>query len=159
MFMAIAIKPIELNQVEEVKCMIVTVCKEIWQVPEEVIKSYDSMFDIDNVQSHYFDNNGTFLVITDDAIVGSGAIRHLIDDICELKRMWLLKEYRGQGLGSKIAQMLLDFAKKTGYNKVRLDLTDKQKQTQALKLYNRLGFYFIKRYNDSPKSAFMEKRL
>lgn len=46
MFMAIAIKPIELNQVEEVKCMIVTVCKEIWQVPEEVIKSYDSMFDI-----------------------------------------------------------------------------------------------------------------
>jgi len=73
--------------------------------------------------------------------------------------MWFLKDYRGRGLGTKITQMLLDFARITGYKKVRLDTTDEQKQAQALKLYQRLGFYFIERYNDAPCTMFMEKML
>lgn len=156
----IEIKPLQLHQVAEVKRVILAVCKEIWQVPEEVIRRYDAMSDIDDVQSHYFDNNDTFLVLSDDGrVVGCGAIRRLNDDICELKRMWFLKDYRGRGLGTKITQMLLDFARITGYKKVRLDTTDEQKQAQALKLYQRLGFYFIERYNDGPCTMFMEKML
>jgi putative acetyltransferase len=73
--------------------------------------------------------------------------------------MWLLKDYRGRGLGTKMTQMLLDFAQKTGYKKVRLDLLDEQKQIQALKLYKRLGFYLIERYNDGFCTVFMEKML
>lgn len=157
--MMIQIKPIQLQQIEQVKRVIITVCQEIWQVPEEVIRRYDSMSDIDNLQSHYF-NKGTFLVLIDDGIVvGSGAIRRLNDDICELKRMWFLKDYRGRGIGMKMAQILLNFAIMTGYKKVRLDTSDKEKQAQALKLYKRLGFYFIERYNDSPCTIFMEKML
>jgi putative acetyltransferase len=118
------------------------------------------MSDIDDVESHYFDNGGTFLVVTDEErVVGSGAIRRLDNDICELKRMWLLKEYRGRGLGMKMAQMLLDFARSAGYKKVRLDLLNPQKQTQALKLYQQLGFYVIARYNDTSCTVFMEKVL
>ena len=156
----IEIKPIQLHQAEEVKRVIVAICHEIWQLPEDVIRRYDAMSDIDGVQSHYFDNNGTFLVLIDDGrVVGSGAIRRLSDDICELKRMWFLRNYRGRGLGMKMTQMLLDFARKTGYKKVRLDTVDEQKQAQALKLYKRLGFYFIERYNDSSCTVFMEKML
>jgi putative acetyltransferase len=108
----IEIKPIQSHQVEEVKRVIIAVCNEIWQLPEEVIKHYDAMSDLDDVQSHYFDNKGTFLVLIDEErVVGSGAIRRLSDDICELKRMWFLKDYRGRGLGTKMAQRLLDFAK------------------------------------------------
>jgi putative acetyltransferase len=104
----IEIKPIQLHQVEEVKQIIFAVCHEIWQVTEEEIRRYDAMSDIDDVQSHYFDNSGTFLVLIDDGrVVGSGAIRRLNNDICELKRMWLLKDYRGRGLGTKMTQMLL----------------------------------------------------
>ncbi len=156
----IEIKPIELDQVEEVQQVIVAVCHEIWQLPEEVIRRYDAMSDLDNLRSHYFDNNGTFLVLIDEGrVVGSGAIRRLNNDICELKRMWFLKAYRGRGLGTKMAQMLLDFATKKGYKKVRLDTTDEQKQAQAIQLYQRLGFYFIERYNDSSCTVFMEKIL
>jgi len=156
----IEIKPIELDQVEEVQQVIVAVCHEIWQLPEEVIRRYDAMSDLDNLRSHYFDNNGTFLVLIDEGrVVGSGAIRRLNNDICELKRMWFLKAYRGRGLGTKMAQMLLDFATKKGYKKVRLDTTDEQKQAQAIQLYQRLGFYFIERYNDSSCTRFMEKIL
>ncbi|MBD1839964.1 GNAT family N-acetyltransferase [Coleofasciculus sp. FACHB-64] len=156
----IEIKPIKSHQVEEVKRVIIAVCNEIWQLPEEVIRHYDAMSDIDDVQSHYFDNKGTFLVLIDEEwVVGSGAIRRLSDDICKLKRMWFIKDYRGRGLGTKMAQMLLDFARIIGYKKVRLDTIDEQKQAQALKLYQRLGFYFIERYNTSPCTVFMEKML
>lgn len=156
----IEIKSIQLHQVKEVKRVITVVCNEIWQVPEEVIRCYDSMSDIDDVQAQYFNNNGTFLVLVDDGrVVGSGAIRRLNNDICELKRMWFLKDYRGRGLGTKMTEMLLNFASKIGYKKVRLDTIDEQKQAQALKLYQQFGFYFIERYNDSPCTVFMEKIL
>ncbi len=156
----IEIRPIQLHQVEDVKRLIFSVCQEIWQVSEDEIGRYDAMSDIDDVRSHYFDNKGTFLVLTDDdRIVGSGAIRRLNDDICELKRMWFLKEYRGRGLGMNMTRTLLEFARKTGYKLVRLDTVDAQKQARALKLYQRLGFYFIERYNNGPATAFMEKRL
>lgn len=154
----IEIKTIKLHQIEEVKRIIFAVCSEIFQVPEEVIRNNDSLSDIDDVRSHYLDNKGTFLVLVDDdKVVGSGGIRRLNDDICELKRMWLLKDYRGQGFGKKMAQMLLDFAKKAGYKKVRLDCGDEQKQAQAVNLYKQLGFYVIERYNDSICTVFMEK--
>ena len=156
----IEIKTIKSHQIEEVKRVIIAVCNEIWQLPEEVIKHYDAMSDLDDVQSHYFDNKGTFLVLIDEErVVGSGAIRRLSDDICELKRMWFLEDYRGRGLGTKMAQMLLDFARITDYKKVRLDTIDEQKQAQALELYQRLGFYFIDPYNTSLCTVFMEKML
>jgi putative acetyltransferase len=156
----IEIKQIQLHQIEEVKCIIIAVCNEIWQLPEEVIKRYDAMTDLDDVRSHYFENNGTFLVaIANGKIVGSGAIRRLNNDICELKRMWFLKDYRGQGLATKMAQILLNFARKTSYKQVRLDIVDAQKQAQALKFYKRLGFYPIERYNNSSCTVFMEKML
>lgn len=154
------IKPIQLHQVAEVKGVILTVCHEIWQLPLEVIRCYDAMSDLDDLQSHYFNNKGIFLVLIDNGmIVGSGAIRCLSDDTCELKRMWFLKDYRGKGLGWQMAQMLLDFAKKTGYKKVRLDTVDQLKQAPALKLYKRLGFSLIERYNDGFSTVFMEKLL
>ena len=46
----------------------------------------------------HFDNNGVFLVLVDKELVDDiGAIRNLDDEICELKRMWCLKDYWGQG--------------------------------------------------------------
>ena len=156
----IEIQPIQLHQAEAVKHLVFRICEEIFQISEETVRRYDTMSDIDEVRSHYFDNGGTFLVLVDEGrVVGSGAIRRLNDDICELKRMWFLKEYRGRGLAKEMLQRLLEFARKTGYKKVRLDLLDEQKQTQALKFYKRMGFYAIAPYNDSFCTVFMEKVL
>jgi putative acetyltransferase len=158
----VEIKPIQQNQIEQAKQVVIAVSLEIWQglLTKDELSRYDSMSDIENVRSHYFDNNGTFLVLVDgEQVVGTGAIRKLDDEICELKRMWFLKEYRGQGLGWKMAQILFDFAKQAGYWKIRLDLANEERQPEALKLYRKLGFYPIERYNDSPCLVFMEKLL
>lgn len=156
----IEIKPIQPHQIVEVRRVILTVCHEIWQLPLELIRCYDSLSDLDDLAANYFNNKGIFLVLIDNGMIaGSGAIRYLNDDICELKRMWFLKDYRGKGLGWKMAEVLLDFAKESGYKKVRLDTVDALKQAQALKLYKRLGFSVIERYNESFSTVFMEKVL
>ena len=158
----IEIRPIQQHQIEQAKQVVTAVCLDVWQdiLTKEDVKFYDSMSDIEQVQSHYFDNGGMFLVLVDnEQVVGTGAIRKLDDEICELKRMWFLKAHRGQGWGWKMAQMLFDFARQVGYRKVRLDLVNEERQPQALKLYRRLGFYPIERYNDSQCNIFMEKFL
>ncbi|NJM59055.1 MAG: GNAT family N-acetyltransferase [Oscillatoriales cyanobacterium RU_3_3] len=156
----IEIRPIQQHQIAQAKQIVITVCLEIWQDlrTEEDLMRYDSMSDIEQVRSHYFDNRGVFLVLLDkEQIVGTGGIRKLDTEICELKRMWFLKEYRGQGWGGKMVQILFDFAKQVGYRKVRLDLANEERQQQALKFYKKLGFYQIDRYNNSPCNIFMEK--
>ncbi|MGL5061809.1 MAG: GNAT family N-acetyltransferase [Microcoleus sp.] len=158
----IEIRPIEQNQIERAKQIVIAVSLEIWQdiLTEGDLMRYDSMSDIEQVRSHYFDNRGVFLVLLDkEEVVGTGAIRKLDEETCELKRMWFLKEYRGQGWGGKMTQILFDFAKQVGYRKVRLDLANEERQTQALKFYRKLGFYQIDRYNDSSCNIFMEKLL
>jgi putative acetyltransferase len=86
----IEIKPIQQHQVEEAKRSVIAVNLDFWQgeLTEEDLRRIDSMSDIENAQSHYFDNRGLFLVLLDnEKIVGTGAIRRLDDEICELKRM------------------------------------------------------------------------
>ena len=158
----IKIEPIKEEQIEQTKEMILSVCLEIWQgtVSAKDFKRIDSMSDISNVKSHYFERQGLFLVLLDgDRVVGTGGIRYLSDEVSELKRMWFLKAYRGKGFGKKMTQILFDFAKKTGYRKVRLYLANSTKQISALNFYRKLGFYLIERYNDSPCTVFMEKVL
>src|SRR5690349_2587 len=102
----IQIRRIQPDEVPVAKQLIYRVAHQVFQdvrALEESIAYYDSqgvLNDMDDVQQTYFDNNGIFLVMThDDQIIGTGAIRKIEEEICELKRVWLLFEYHGKGLG------------------------------------------------------------
>jgi len=114
------------------------------------------MQDIDELQQTYFDNDGVFLVMTDDdQIIGTGAIRKIDNDICELKRVWFLFEYHGKGLGYRMMQELLSFAREKGYSRIWLE-TDQEYQNRAFNFYKRLGFYEIPRYSNHKDETAME---
>ena len=129
---------------------------------EESIAYYDSkgtLSDMDDVQETYFENDGTFLVMTDDEqIIGTGALRKIDTENCELKRVWLLFEYHGQGLGYRMIQELLAFAREKGYQRIRLE-TDRDSQSRAFDLYKRMGFYEIPGYSDHQDETAMEMIL
>ena len=129
---------------------------------EESIAYYESrheLKDMDDIQKNYFENEGIFLVMTDnDRFICTGAIRKLEDDICELKRLWLLTEYHGQGLGYRMLQELLSFAREKGYKRIRLE-TDPIAQNQAVNFYKRIGFYEIPSYADQGDEVAMEMDL
>lgn len=115
--------------------------------------------DLDNIQKNYLDHGGIFLIMLDeDQIICTGAIRKLTDDISELKRLWLLTEYHGQGLGYRMLNKLLAIAKEKGYERIRLE-TDPIAQSRALEFYKRLGFYEIPSYTNRGDEMAMEMIL
>jgi len=102
------------------------------------------------------------LAIKADQAVGCAALRPIDDEVCELKRMYVLPQNRGQGIGKALAQTLIEEARRIGYRFMRLDTGNFL--TAAIKLYESLGFKQIEPYNDVPEeireiAIFMELDL
>jgi putative acetyltransferase len=114
---------------------------------------------MDDIQRNYFENGGIFLImLDDDQPICTGAIRKLENNVCELKRLWLLTPYHGQGLGYRMLQELFSIAREKGYKRIRLE-TDAIHQSRALDFYRRIGFYEIPRYTDRTDEVAMEMQL
>lgn len=115
--------------------------------------------DMDDVQAHYFARNGIFLLALDNGrVIGTGGVRPIEGDICELKRLWVRQEYWGKGVGPRLMQSLLAFARQAGYRVMRLS-TDRTRQVRAVLFYTRLGFVQIESYSDDPDDISMELAL
>jgi putative acetyltransferase len=85
-----------------------------------------------------------FIAEKDGEIVGGGGIfpsQGLADDTCELVKMYLLPQVRGIGLGKRIIQQCIQFAKESGYKNIYLETMPELKQ--ALKTYEKFGFEYI----------------
>ena len=157
----IEIKPIEPQQVSEAKLMMLGVADRIyqWGKPiDELVRYFDDGGDLDDlrdVQAHYFARRGTFLVALDEGrVIGTGAIRVIDEKTCELKRMWLLEAYHGEGIGYRVIQQLLEFARGAGYEKIRLETG--LRQQRAIKFYQRVGFQIISMPADAEDDLMME---
>ena len=93
-------------------------------------------------------------------ILGTTAVRNLkqFESTCELKRMYVLRDFRQLGLGQKLLDIVIDFAKRVGYSRIVLDSSKALHAARALYLKNR--FVDIPRYNDNYRAdLFMERRL
>lgn len=135
------------------------------------LDGFDS--DLLNLYQHYNkDNGGCFWVVnkvdnnnnsnsnSNNQIVGTVAIRNLRQYLstCELKRRFVLKRYRGLGIGQMMLDVVFNYAKKLGYSNIYL-YSSKDLQT-ARKLYLKNGFVSIPRYNDDYRAdVFMARKL
>jgi GNAT superfamily N-acetyltransferase len=104
---------------------------------------------------------GAFLVATRGGRpVGCGAVRRIDASTAELKRMYVERALRGQGLGRRLLEALEREARSLGVE--RLVLETGVRQDAALALYERAGYTRIPawgEYRDTPLSLCMEKRL
>ncbi len=160
----INILPIQPHQITDAKYVISAVAQRIF-VPEKTVQDFYDILeeegelnDVDNFQQAYVEDRGLFLVVLDDdQLVGTGALKKLDGNIAELKRLWLLEEYHGQKIGYQVVSRLLDFAHTHGYKKVRLQTGETQER--ALRFYTRFGFYQILSYRKSMDNVSMELEL
>lgn len=101
--------------------------------------------EIHNMFEAYNNNSGVYFIATDsDKIIGGGGIQKLKDNndnTCELQKVYLDKNYRGQGIGRKILELCIEFAEKLNYDAIYLETFPNMKGAQYL--YLKLGFNFL----------------
>lgn len=100
------------------------------------------------------------MVYKNNAAIGGGAIRKYDDETVELKRVFVHPEYQGQGIGSRLVSLLIEWAMELGYK--RMILESGKLLTESCALYRKLGFEVIPNYGpyvNMPESLCMEKNL
>jgi GNAT superfamily N-acetyltransferase len=102
---------------------------------------------------------GSFVVICeDDVALAGGGLKRLDDATCEIKRMYVVPEARGRGLGKLLLEALEAEARRLGYAVARLDTGPEQPGAQGM--YERAGYRAIENFNANPFASFWgEKAL
>ena len=98
----------------------------------------------------------------DGEAAGCVALHDLGGHRCEMKRMFLPPEFRGRGVGRALGETLMREAREAGFHTMRLDTS--RRQSEAIALYQKLGFRPIAPYYTLPADmrawlVFMEAEL
>jgi putative acetyltransferase len=96
--------------------------------------------DLDDLQASYIDRGGIFEILEDEdgKLLGTVGLYPLDESHIELRKMYFSKEIRGQGLGNKTLQRMIDLARKKGFRQISLETASVLKE--AIGLYKKFGF-------------------
>jgi ribosomal protein S18 acetylase RimI-like enzyme len=97
------------------------------------------------------------LARVDGSAAGCVALKPLGDDSCEMKRLYVRPQFRGQQLGKALVSRAVHEARAAAYKSVRLD-TIGGTMDHAIALYRSLGFREIPPYypNPVPNATYFE---
>ncbi|NTX01700.1 MULTISPECIES: GNAT family N-acetyltransferase [Myxococcus] len=95
----------------------------------------------------------------EDRALGCVALRPLDAETCEMKRLYIRPDARGEQLGRRLADAICDEARATGYRRICLDTLPHM--AAAVGLYTSMGFRPIAPYvyNPLPGALFLGREL
>lgn len=105
--------------------------------------------EIANLATIYGPPRGCLLLARDNkGLAGCVAVRSQAETVCEMKRLYVKAEYRGTGLGRRLAESAIGRARQLGYSRMVLDTLPTM--TEAQSLYASLGFREVAGYYQNP---------
>jgi molybdate transport system substrate-binding protein len=128
-------------------------CADVRDVIQQVLAEYGLSLDpagvdadLQDIEANYPARGGSFDVAIDGssgAIAGCCGIYPIDASTCELRKMYVLKDARGYGLGGRLLRRSLAFARGRGFRRVELETASVLKE--AIALYAGAGFQPIRR--------------
>lgn len=96
--------------------------------------------DLENIEQSYFGRGGAFYVLEsqDSSVIGAYGLYRMDEHTCELRKMYLHRDFRGRGLGKRLLEDALTQARELGFTKVALETASVLKE--AIALYQSYGF-------------------
>lgn len=94
--------------------------------------------DVDEADIVYGDGSLFLCAYADGEVIGTGAIKRIDSQLCEMVRMFVASPCRGRGIGRAIAEQLIGFSRLTEYGSIRLSSNVALQASH--RLYERLGF-------------------
>ncbi len=132
---------------------------ERWFGMDLCFQNFDE--EVANLPGKYAAPDGRlFLAFSGENLAGCIALRKLEDGVCEMKRLFVKDDFRGQKIGVKLIEKIIAEACEIGYKRMRLD-TFPSKMSKAVELYESYGFREIAPYYHNPygEKLFMELTL
>jgi len=134
--------------------------REVRELVLEVLKEegfeYDPLkdSDLDDIEGYYHQNGGIFYTaIAEGKLIGTSAARKINDTTCEIKRIYLRKDFRGRGFGRELFSKALEYA---GDNYPIAVLKTDAGLKDAIDLYRKNGFLLVK---EEGGVIYFEKKL
>ena len=121
----------------------------LFRDPQDLLEYLDRTFNVEKLsKSIDKPNNRYWLAFIDNLPVGYAKLKLNspstfleTDDVCQLQKIYVLKDFLSRKVGLALQSKLLEKAKKLGYDKIWLSvLKDNQR---AIKFYQKNGFRFI----------------
>jgi putative acetyltransferase len=129
------IVPADVKSGPELQALIVSVLAEYGLQPD--LSGIDA--DVLDIERHYRRSGGEFFAVyREGRLVGTMGIAPVTSDSCELRKMYLLPEARGMGLGKRLLQLAESEAARRGFSQMQLETASVL--LQAVALYERNGY-------------------
>ena len=123
------------------------------------LKGRDS--DLIDLEPHYGATNaGFWCVLENNQIIGTVGLRPIknTNDICaEIRRLYIHPNWQKKGIGSKLLDFVISFAKSNFFEKLRV--TTSFDRTIIIYMLQKKGFYQIQKYRISSADLFFEMSL
>lgn len=105
--------------------------------------------DILNIEDIYVKHGQFWCLYENGMLAGTVAVRCINEknNICEMKRLYVLPEYQGKGYGGYLFKTALNYAKQEGFSLIRLDT--RNDRTAACHLIEKYNFKAIDQYNEN----------
>lgn len=119
---------------------------EVFRIVKDVLAGYglaanpeQTDADLQDIRASYLSGGGAFRILEcDGRIVGSYGLYPTTRQTCELRKMYLLPQLKGRGLGKRMMEDALRLAKELGFAEITLETNSCLKE--ALGLYRKYGF-------------------